>query len=67
MKSSLQLRLDNDYELLRVAYIKKAESSHTPVFNLPTKSTTALRLTTLIPNAMQQASNWDSDWFSHYE
>ncbi len=66
MKSALQLRLDNDYELLRVAYIRKAETI-APVIKLPAITLATLRLTTLIPDTMQQASNWDLDWFSHYE
>ena len=66
MKSTLQLQLDNDYELLRVAFIKKAESN-TPVIKLPSKLLTSIRLSAIIPATMQEATNWDAEWFNHYE
>jgi len=66
MKSALQIQLDNQYEVLRVAYLKKNEQT-TPVHSLPVKRTLYLPLKE-VPSALaQQAANWDVSWFNSYE
>lgn len=66
MKSVLQLQLDNNYEILRVAYTKKKEASSSvhsflvkPVVNIPLKEVPSQQV--------QQCANWDTAWFSHFE
>jgi hypothetical protein len=64
MKSALQLQLDNNYEILRVAYIRKAETASTV---LPIQKKLSQPLTKVISSQAQDSANWDVAWFSHYE
>lgn len=65
MKSALQIQLDNQYEVLRVAYLKKREESasihaiHVRNRYKPLKDVPA--------ELVRQSANWDLAWFSHYE
>ena len=66
MKSVLQLQLDNNYEIMRVAYTTKKETS-TPVPSYPVKSVANLQLKEVPSYQAQQATNWDMAWFDNYE
>jgi hypothetical protein len=66
MKSALQIQLDNQYEVLRVAYLKKKEQA-APVHSLPAKRSLHQSLKDMPSSFVQQAANWDTAWFSHYE
>lgn len=65
MKSALQLQLDNNYEILRVAYIKKAESAAAvlPII----RKDVSKPLTAVASAQAQDTANWDLSWFCHYE
>jgi len=66
MKSALQIQLDNQYEILRVAYLKKTEQS-TPVRTLSAMPLLHRPLKDVPAKQVQQSVNWDASWFNHYE
>jgi len=66
MKSALQIQLDNQYEILRVAYLKKREQS-APVRTLHTKALLHRPLKNVPSKQVQQSAGWDAAWFNHYE
>jgi hypothetical protein len=66
MKSVLQLQLDNNYEIMRVAYTTKKESP-TPLPSYSVKSVVNLQLREVPSYQVQQSTNWDMAWFDNYE
>lgn len=67
MKSALQIQLDNQYELLRVAYLKRKEQTAAPVRTLQTRALLHRPLKNVPSKQVQQSANWDAAWFNHYE
>jgi len=65
MKSVLQLQLDNNYEIMRVAYTSKKETA-TSVHSFPVKSVNQ-QLKEVPSYQVQQSTNWDMAWFDNYE
>lgn len=66
MKSALQIQLDNQYEMLRVAYLKKREQT-APVRTLQTLAQLYRPLKNVPSKQVQQSADWDTAWFNHYE
>ena len=66
MKSALQIQLDNQYEILRVAHLKRKEQS-APVHTLPVKPILHRPLKYVLSKEVQQFAGWDVAWFNHYE
>jgi hypothetical protein len=67
MKSALQIQLDNQYEVLRVVYLRQKEQAAPVVHTLSLKRLLQLPVREVTSPLVQAANNWDESWYSHYE
>ena len=66
MKSALQIQLDNQYEVLRVVYLRKKEQA-APVHSISVKHLLPLPAKEATSPLVQSSIYWDESWYNHYE